>query len=314
MDPLNWLWDDEVWPALTYSAKKALGGTRSSVVATAYLGKNAAKILPLKSGDRLLVDASDASVRAGATSVAAIDAYVAKGVDVRSRSGLHSKAYVLGGTAFVGSANLSASGLIESMLKVTEPAVVRDIRQRLLAEHEATIDLTNERLDWLRGLPVHQRFRARRTDNDRLDQGLGRVTRIRVLSVGFSNFSAQEAKALAGTQRAARRRAGPARLWELDPLGHEAAFSSHLRKDGTDAVLERVGNTAYAPALVVESYKAGRAGALTYLARPTDAPELDWGDLRALYVEETGQMLRSNSLVTQSLGVRSLLAAFGLLG
>lgn len=310
---MDWLWDDEVWPAITQSAKRACGGARASVVATAYLGKNAGTILPLKSGDRLLVDASDASVRAGATSVSAIDAYVSKGVVVRSRSGLHSKAYVLGGTAFVGSANLSASGLIECMVRVTEPAVVRDIRQRLLAEHEATVHLTDERLKMLRSLPVRRRLAPTRTDNDRIDQGLTQVTRIRVAEVEEVAMSTAAVSVWERTRQSARRRVGPRSLWELDPLTHDWSLIRRLRKDGTEAVIEVVDSTAHAPARVVETYKVGRSRGLAHLARPVGAAPLPWGDLRSRYAKSTGRVLRLNSVVTSPVGIQAILRCFSLI-
>src|SRR3954470_4668773 len=98
----------DVWPAI----EDFLRGSRRKLVATAFLGADAPDLLSaLEGGDLLVCNASRRTLKAGATSPAALKAFLDAGVTVLSHQRLHAKIYVGDHAAFVGSANASASSV-----------------------------------------------------------------------------------------------------------------------------------------------------------------------------------------------------------
>jgi hypothetical protein len=95
--------------------------------AIAYLGSGGARILPLRSGDRLVVDMSLRSVRAGSTDPREVKKLLRKGVEVFSRPQLHTKFLVIDTVVIAGSANISlhARGCLdEAAILTDDPAVL----------------------------------------------------------------------------------------------------------------------------------------------------------------------------------------------
>lgn len=115
-----------IWQHLTRAAK----ASGPSSVAVAYFGEDGAALLPLKKGSRLVVDASQATVKSGATCPAALLRLQKKGVRVFSHEALHAKVYVFGRAAFVGSANASRNSqtLKEGLLRTTDPEAIAATR------------------------------------------------------------------------------------------------------------------------------------------------------------------------------------------
>lgn len=100
-------------------------------VAVAYLGKGASKLLPLDSGDVLVVDASVNSIKSGRTNPYELESYLKKGVEVFSYANLHAKVFVFGHIAIIGSANVSNHSknvLTECMVTVKSPKIVSEAR------------------------------------------------------------------------------------------------------------------------------------------------------------------------------------------
>lgn len=129
-----------VWPQLT---KAARGSRQRCAVAVAYFGKGASRLLPLAKGSRLVVDASERSVASGQTCPADLIRLVKRGVFVYSVPNLHAKVFVLGRTAYIGSANVSshsASQLVEAVIRTAERDAVCAARQfvRRHCLHELT--------------------------------------------------------------------------------------------------------------------------------------------------------------------------------
>jgi len=121
--------DEHVWTRLRDAARKC---RRSGDVAVAYFGKGASKLLPLRAGSRLVVDASEAAVRSGQTCPDDLLRLLDRGVNVFSYKDLHAKVYVFGNRAFVGSANASHNSserLIEVLLATTERSAVAAARK-----------------------------------------------------------------------------------------------------------------------------------------------------------------------------------------
>lgn len=121
--------DKGVWTRLRRANKKC---RRSAAVAVAYFAKGAAKILPLKKGSRLVVDASEASVKNGRTCPADLLRLHKKGVHIFSVQNLHAKVYVFGSQAFIGSANTSSHSettLMEAVVRTSDREAVKAARK-----------------------------------------------------------------------------------------------------------------------------------------------------------------------------------------
>jgi hypothetical protein len=130
----------DIWPQLTEAVR---GSRQACAVAVAYFGAGAGRLLPLAKGSRLVVDASERAVASGQTCPADLSKLVKRGVTIYSVPNLHAKVFVLGRTAYIGSANVSnrsASQLVEAVIRTTEPEAVRAARKfvRDLCLHEIT--------------------------------------------------------------------------------------------------------------------------------------------------------------------------------
>jgi hypothetical protein len=131
-----------VWPAIT----KACRGAGPRYAAIAYLGPDAATLLPLKAADVLVVNLDPDTLLARATSVAAIRAYVAAGVHVFPSRGLHAKVLATRDLAVVGSANASARSrdwLSEAAIVVDTATQVRAVTafvKRLVRDSDGELD------------------------------------------------------------------------------------------------------------------------------------------------------------------------------
>lgn len=124
-----------VWPRLKTLAKKHQG-----CVAVAFVGSEAPALLPLRKGSTLIVDASDATVKAGATSPKALLKFHRRGVNLYRVDHLHAKIYLFGRRLVLSSNNVSASSsrtLEEAALETTERAAIKDA-QRFIARLEKT--------------------------------------------------------------------------------------------------------------------------------------------------------------------------------
>ncbi|MCI0390522.1 MAG: phospholipase D family protein [Acidobacteria bacterium] len=131
---------EAVWEELTRSVKSS---KLACHVAVAYFGAGASRLLPLREGSKLVVDASERAVSAGQTCPKDLLALLKRGVRVFSVPNLHAKVYVVGRSAYIGSANVSnysAKQLLEAMSNTTAPKVVTAARQfvRDLCLHELT--------------------------------------------------------------------------------------------------------------------------------------------------------------------------------
>lgn len=119
---------DGVWGRIT---KAVTAAKQPCQVAVAYFGKGASRQLPLPKGSRLVVNASDAMVKMGATCPEDLIAMHSRGVRIFSEPTLHAKVFVVGRAAFIGSANVSknsANVWREAVIRTTQSSVVRAAR------------------------------------------------------------------------------------------------------------------------------------------------------------------------------------------
>lgn len=120
---------EDLWTTLTAAAKK---NKRICHVAVAYFGQGGSKRLPLYPGSYLVVDASESTVKSGLTCPDELIELQKRGVKIFSVPNLHAKIYVIGRSAFIGSANVSghsANTLVEALLCTTDPKAVSGARQ-----------------------------------------------------------------------------------------------------------------------------------------------------------------------------------------
>ncbi|WP_437717738.1 phospholipase D family protein [Sorangium sp. So ce448] len=116
-----------VWSRITKLARRVPGD-----VAVAYCARGARKLLPLKRGSRLVVDASERAVKSGQTDPAELLYFINRGVAVHSVENLHAKVFVFADAVFLGSMNVSrrsASVLQEAAVLITDRSVVAEARR-----------------------------------------------------------------------------------------------------------------------------------------------------------------------------------------
>jgi hypothetical protein len=113
-----------------WDAIQPLASRQKAFVAVPFIGKCAAKLLPIPAGSVLVTRFSETAVRAGQVDPTEILKFLANGVKVYADNILHAKVYVFGRTCFIGSANVSNSSrnLVEACLQSTDPAIVRGAR------------------------------------------------------------------------------------------------------------------------------------------------------------------------------------------
>ena len=124
MSTTRFLTNDGLWKEIDARVKAA----RRVRAAVAYLGRGGAGYLPLRRGDKLVVDMSIGAVRQGVTDPREIRKLIKKGVEVFSRATLHAKFYVVDDALIAGSANVSKnsrSKLDESAILTTDAMSVR---------------------------------------------------------------------------------------------------------------------------------------------------------------------------------------------
>lgn len=120
----RFLFNETLWEELDARIPKA----RRVSAAVAYLGTGAASLLPLRDGDRLVVDMSLPCVRAGTTNPYEVQKFLNRGVKVFSRVRLHAKFFILDKTTIAGSANISKhakQSLDEAAIATDDPATTR---------------------------------------------------------------------------------------------------------------------------------------------------------------------------------------------
>ena len=103
MSKTTFLINEQYWQKL----QKSIKGARYVEAAIAYFGSEGAKILKLRPGDRLIVDMSISTVKAGGTNPYEVENLINKGISVFTRKNLHAKIVIVDKSIFVGSANIS---------------------------------------------------------------------------------------------------------------------------------------------------------------------------------------------------------------
>lgn len=124
MPTTTFLSNEILWQTLLARVKSA----RHVDAAIAYMGQGGAKLLPLKKGDRLVVDLSAGTVRAGATDPREVEKLIRRGVSVFTRRNLHAKVVIADNSLISGSANVSRNSqlvLDEAGIFTNDPLAIR---------------------------------------------------------------------------------------------------------------------------------------------------------------------------------------------
>jgi hypothetical protein len=191
------------------------------MAAIAYLGWQAPQLLPLKKGDVLVVNASDAALLTHSTSPEALRAYVDDSVHVFSVPNLHAKVLVTATKAVIGSANASThSGELEETIAVTDEPAARKALLDFIRGLAATATPVDEQFllaaeaTWARGRSAGPPGAG----GARPDPGfLPRPPyRLYLADIELYEPSASEAAVFDTARRQARRAAGPAGRYFID--------------------------------------------------------------------------------------------------
>jgi hypothetical protein len=128
MSITTFLSNETLWQTISSRIKSA-----SHVdAAIAYFGQGGAKLLPLRTGHRLVVDMSPATVRAGGTDPREVEKLIRRGVEAFTRRNLHAKIVVADKSVISGSANVSKHSqqvLDEAAILTTEASAIRRARE-----------------------------------------------------------------------------------------------------------------------------------------------------------------------------------------
>jgi len=148
--------DISVWPTIKEHIKKSRK-TQQVFAAIAYVGIDATKIMPLRRGDVLVCNASDAAIRQGSTSAKALKVFLDRGVKIFNEPRLHGKVVVFPKRAFVGSANVSSrskDSLFEAVVETTDPTVVGSSRRFVERHAQAISRLRHDEIKRMLRIPV----------------------------------------------------------------------------------------------------------------------------------------------------------------
>jgi hypothetical protein len=118
---MNELLSDNLWAVIKQLGKKA----SSRRAAVAYVTSE--EFVKFTDGDVLVTDASDHAIAMGQTDAQVLAKAFKRGAELYSLPGLHTKVLLLGGSAVIGSANLSdssATNLVEAAWVTDAPAAV----------------------------------------------------------------------------------------------------------------------------------------------------------------------------------------------
>ena len=160
----TFLSNETLWQTLSTRIKSA----KRVEAAIAYLGHDGSKLFPLRKGHRLVVDMSEATVKAGATDPREVEKLINRGVEVFTRRNLHAKIAILDNSTIVGSANVSKQSseiLDEAAILTNDPLTVR--RAQEFIDRLCTEPVLPEYLEHCKQLYKPPRFGKGKTKSSR---------------------------------------------------------------------------------------------------------------------------------------------------
>jgi hypothetical protein len=200
--------DTSVWPIIKEQIKK----TRKSqqiFAAIAYVGLDATKIMPLRRGDVLVCNASDAAIKQGSTSAIALEKLLRRGVKIFNEPNLHGKVVVFPMKAFVGSANVSRRSedvLLEAVVETAAPRVIASARNFVKRHAREMAQLDRENIQKMRNIKVKRPVPDGKPRADLLSsmELPSQVPVLKLLPVGFAEYSTAAENEIAASKRDVR--------------------------------------------------------------------------------------------------------------
>lgn len=302
----------DVWSTLRAATKRS---ARPADVAVAYFGKGAAKLLSLPKLSRLVVDASAAAVKSGQTHPADLKQMVVKKhVLVYSVSNLHAKVFVVGSTAYVGSANVSnhsANTLIEALVATTDPEVVKAAREFIRSLCLQT--LRPDELDRLQDIyrpPRTPAFQGARSSNRKRSPILSRVRIVQLERETLPKGGKDEERV---REQAAEKRMNSRERHQLDNFFWTGKCPVEFGDNVLQVTKEDSGRRLIdPPARVIHKHvwmNSGTKYTFVYVERPVGR-RLEMGKLARKIGAGARKPLRRNGVVSKQFAER-LLAAWG---
>lgn len=249
------------WPDIRRDLERV--NRRAVFAVVGYIGKDAPQVMPLRKGDTLVCDASDAAIKGRLTSVDALRTFRRQGVELFGIEGLHAKVIASQTSGWVGSANASDNSenhLIEASIRLTSDQA-RTVYKwaRSLATEDCRLNAAElSRLSELKLAPP--RKGPKRFDPPQaLPDSVKRLVFWRIAG----EVSARQAAAIERDRPAAKldaRRAGRPRHLEAIPYSGDTV----VKED--DWIITRRGSRFEAPGFVVRVQKTPRAG-IVWLSR-----------------------------------------------
>lgn len=184
----TFLTNQSLWETLSAHIRIA----RHVDAAIAYFGQGGARLLPLRSGDRLIVDKSPATVRSGGTDRREIEKLMRRGVHAFTRRNLHAKVVVADKSVISGSANVSRHSvqvLDEAAIITRGPAAVRWAREFI--DRLCTEPVRPEYLNECKRLYRPPRMDGKRTN---VKHGQKRAKHAKLWIVNLSDYSIPESE------------------------------------------------------------------------------------------------------------------------
>lgn len=303
-----------IWKQVTRAANKL---RRASLVAVAYFGKGASKLLPLKPRSRLVVDASELAVKSGQTCPAELLKLQKLGVRIFSVPNLHAKLFVFGSRAYIGSTNASnrsANTLIEAIIATTEPEAVQAARRFIkdLCIHELGEEALKALDKIYRMLRIAGNKRQKRKSARDIVKAELPKLRIQQLDLGYPPEGSEETEA-AG-ERAARRKRTKPRTHVLDEIWWSGNPPFAVGDTILQVVTEDNGRVYVAPAGNVIHTRKWRRGnkraTFTFLEVPNRRRKLRDRLAKQLGYGAKKQLMQNGRVRNANL-VEKLLAAWG---
>lgn len=144
---------DGLWPAITSKAKSAALRKAAIAYFTDY------ELFPVRDGDLIVVDASDAAIAGGRTCAKALARCVEVGVSVFSLAELHAKVLVMDDVAVIGSANASRNSerhYFEAALWSDRPDVVGQVDALITQLSRMAKSVTPDFIERILGIVVER--------------------------------------------------------------------------------------------------------------------------------------------------------------
>lgn len=191
MSKISFLTNDDIW----HTIPEIIKASKRSDVAVAYLGTDGSKLLPLKKGDKLVIDMSERSVKTGATNPFEIEKLLKRGVRVFTRHNLHAKIVITDKSVLVGSANISKNSrdiLDEAAIFTNDPIVIQRARDFFKNICDGEVLLKSDYLDESKKLyKPPQNHGHKKNLSTRKKRGIS-YTKLRIISLVVINIPKDE--------------------------------------------------------------------------------------------------------------------------